>query len=225
MRYDTLIVDPFKDMMVQVTSFIPTLVIALGIFIIGWVVFKTVRVLLTKVLTTIGFDYVADKLGISSFLRTGGLRHKPSELISCLTYWVGMVMVLIMAVKSLGLVFASDLVDSVLSYVPSVISGVLVLIVGMLMARFVSIVVYVTAKNTDMPAPATLSRLSKLAIMVYVTIIFLREIGFESLFTDTNYNLLFVGLIFSLALAFGLAGKDVAAKYLDVFKAKKVSHK
>jgi hypothetical protein len=212
-------------MMVQVTSFIPTLIIAFGILFVGWIVFKTVRVLLTKMLSSIGFDFACDKLGISNFLRTGGLRHKPSELIGCLTYWVGIVMVLLMTVKSLGLALASNLVDTILGYVPSVISGVLVLIVGMLLARFVSIIVYVTAKNTDMPSPATLSRLSKLAIMVYVTIIFLREVGFETLFTDTTYNLLFVGIIFALALAFGLAGKDVAAKYLDVFKAKKVSHK
>ena len=134
-------------------------------------------------------------------------------------------MVLLTTVKSFGLTVVADLTDKVIGYIPSVFTGVLVLIVGMLMARLVSALVYVIAKNTDMPSPLTLSRLSKLAIMAYVGIIFLKEIGFVSLFADANYTIITAGIVFALALAFGLAGKDIAARYLDVFNVRKPHHK
>jgi len=218
MKYDTLILDPLKEMMVQVMSFIPTLLIALGILIIGWVVARFTRTFFLNILNTIGFDKVSTKMGLSRILRIGGIKQKPSELFSCIVYSVLMVMVLIMTVKSLGLTMVSVLLDKVLAYIPHVISGAIVLIIGMLLAKAVSSLVYITARNTDMPIPEALSQLTKYAIVTYVTIIYLREIGFVSLFVGTHYTIFIMGLVFATSLAFGLAGKDVATKYLEVLK-------
>ena len=223
MRYDVLIIDPLREMLVRVASFIPTLFIAFFILIVGWGIVKVFTRLLTRVLHKIGFDTLTDTVGLTKFLRTGGIKHKTSDLIGCVAYTVLMVMVLIMSVKSLGLTVVTELIDTILGYIPSVISGVVTLIIGMVIARFVSAIVYIGAKGTDMPSPATLSRLSKLAIMAYVVIVFLKQIGFVALFVDTNFSVFTTGIIFALALAFGLAGKDVAARYLDVFK--KTAHK
>ncbi len=224
MRYDTLIIEPIRDMLVRVTSFIPTLFITLGILVVGWVVAKFIRKYFTQFLHAVGFDALSDTIGLTKFMKTSGIKRKPSDLIGCMTYWVVMTMVLITTVKSFGLSMVTILVDKIISYIPSVFSGVLILIVGMLLARLVSALVYVVAKNTDMPSPLTLSRLTKLAIMGYVGIIFLREIGFVSLFTDANFTIITGGIVFALALAFALAGKDMAAKYLDVLNVRK-SHK
>ncbi len=225
MRYDTLIIEPLREMLVRVAGFIPTLFIALGILIVGWGVVKIFSNLFTRFLHRIGFDTLIDSIGLTKFLRTGGLKHKPSELLGCITYSILMVMVLIMTVKSFGLTVVSELVDTILAYIPNVVSGVVTLIIGMVIARFVSALVYITAKNTDMPSPATLSRLSKLAIMAYVVILFLKQIGFVSLFVDGNFTVMTTGIVFALSLAFGLAGKDVAGRYLDVFNIKKAHHK
>ena len=221
MRYDILVIDPIKEMIGRVANFITTLLIALGILIIGWYAAKLIRHFTTLVLHKVGFDTLSDKVGLTKFLKVGGIKRTPSDLTGCITYWVLMVMVLITTVKSFGLVAVADLIDKVLGYIPSVFTGVLVLIVGMLIARMVSVLVYVTAKNTDMPSALTISRLTKIAIMAYVGIIFLREVGFMSLFADTNLTIVTAGFVFALALAFGLAGKDIATKYLDVFNVRK----
>ncbi|MCA9406721.1 MAG: hypothetical protein KC684_09295 [Candidatus Omnitrophica bacterium] len=218
MRYDPLILEPFKEMLVRVTSFIPTLVVTLAILIIGCIAATLVRTLLDRVFKAIDFDKLADTIGVAGFLRKGGIKHKPGDLISCMTYLVLMVGVLITTVKYLGLTMVTDLIDKVLAYVPHVITGALVMIIGMLIAKFVSVLIFVTAKNTDMPAPAALARLSKLAIVVYVTVIYLKEVGFLTMFEGIHYTIFMGGIIFALALAFGLAGRDVAAKYLGVFK-------
>jgi len=220
MRYDTLILEPLGDMMVRVVHFIPTLLIAFGILFIGCAFAQVMQKLITRLFNTIEFDKLADKVGISGALRKGGVRGGPSAVIGCLTYWVLMVTVLIMTVKSLGLTSASVLLDNILAYIPNVITGAVVLIIGMLLAKFVATVVYITAKHTDMPIPHTLRRLTKWSIVVYVTIVYLKEIGFVSLFVGTSYTIFIGGIIFAVSLAFGLAGKDVAARYLEVFNIK-----
>ena len=225
MSYDTLIFEPLKGMMVRVIDFIPTLLIALGILVFGWVVSRFIRKLLVRLLDVIGFDVVSDKLGLSRILRIGGIRHKPSQLLACVVYSVLMVMVLLMTVKSFGLTVVSDMVDKVIGYVPDVIAGATVLIIGMLLAKAVSSIIYVTARNTDMPSPETLSHLTKFTIMGYVVIIYLKQIGIVALFTEFNYTVFMTGIVFALALAFGLAGKDLASRYLGVLNVKKGSHK
>ncbi len=218
MRYETLIVEPFKDMMLKVLDFIPTLFIALAILFIGCFLAHGVQKLMVRLFKPL--DGAAGNMGITQALKKGGIRQQPSDVIGCLSYWILMVMVLIMSVKTLGLVVATDLLDRLLAYIPSVITGVVVLIFGMLLAKFTATIVYVTAKNTDMPIPLTLAKLSKFAIVIYVSIIYLREIGFVDLFAGTNYTIFITGIVFALALAFGLAGKDVASKYLGVLDKK-----
>lgn len=218
MRYETLIVEPFRDMMVKVADFIPTLLIALGILFIGCFFAHAVQKLMVRLFRP--FDQAAGTMGITQALRKGGVRQQPSDVIGCLSYWVLMVMILIMSVKAMGLVVASALLDRLLAYIPNVITGVVVLIFGMLLAKFVATIVYVAAKNTDMPIPLTLAKLSKFAIVIYVSIVYLKEIGFVDLFSGSNYTIFITGIVFALSLAFGLAGKEVAARYLGVLDRK-----
>lgn len=220
MNYDALIVTPLREMTATVFSFIPTLVVAFLILFIGWIATKFIKDIIVHVFKLIKFDKLADHVGVTAFLHKGGIKHTPSEVIGCVAYSVLMVMVMILTVKALGLTAAADFIGTLLAYIPSVISGALVLMIGLYLARFVSALVYIAAKNTDMPVPATLSRLSKWAIVLYVTILYLKEIGLATVFTGENYSTFVTGLVFALALAFGLAGKDIAAKYLDVFNKK-----
>lgn len=221
MTFETLIFTPFREMLVKVGSFIPTLLISFGILIIGWVFALLVRKGITHLLRTIEFDKVSDKMGATKFLKTGGIRREPSDAVGCVVYCLLMIMVMIITVKALGIAFAGELIDSLLAYVPHVISGTVVLIIGMYLARFVSLLVYIAAKNTDMPIPSTLARLTKIAIVAYVGIVYLTEVGFVTLFTGAHYTIFMGGIVFALALSFGLAGKDVASHYLEVFKSRK----
>lgn len=225
MKFDTLVLDPLWDMMGRMESFIPTLFTALMILIVGSLIAHLIHKLLTKLLKAVPFDKLVGKLGLTSILKNGGVDHKPSDLVGLLVYIVMMFVVVTMTIKAFGYSIANELIDSLIAYIPHVISGVTVLIVGMLLARFVSALVYIGAKNTDMPAPAALSRLTKLAIMIYVTVIFLKEVGLVFLFEGVNYTIFVGGIVFALAIAFGLAGKDVASHYLDVFDTKKPTHK
>ena len=220
MKLDILVLGPIMEIMMRVVNFIPTFITALAILAVGYIVTKALTKLLVSFARTIGIDKICTKTGITKVLKNGGVKQKPSRLLGCLFYWTMMVGVLITTVKICGLTVATTLLDKVLGYIPSVFSGVFVLIVGMLLAQFVSVLVYVAAKNTDMPIPDVLARLSKLAIVAYVSIIYLKEIGFVALFSGASYSIFITGIVFALALSFGLAGKDVAAKYLDVLKRK-----
>jgi len=221
MNYENLIFTPFTEMTGTVLGFIPTLLFALGVLIVGTFLAHAFEHVVARVFKQIEFDTVSEKMGLTKALHKGGIKRSPSNLIGGLTYWVLMVMVLVMSVKALGITASSALIDKILAYIPSVITGAVALIIGMLLAKFVATVVYITAKNTDMPSPAMLARLSKWAIVGYVSIIYLKEVGFVDLFVGAHYTIFIAGIVFALALSFGLAGKDVASHYLNALDKEK----
>ena len=221
MSYGNLIIDSLTDMMVGVNSFLPTLLGILGAFgilIIGWIIARFITRMIVTGLRAISFDKYAGKYGLTKVLKTGDVKHKPSSLVGCIVYLVMMVGVLLTTVKVLGIPLAENFLGTLFSYIPHVIVGALTLIIGMLLAQVTSTIIYLTAKNTDMPIPEVLRDLTKYAIVIYVTVIYLKEIGFVALFAGVNYTIFMGGIVFAVALAFGLAGKDIATRYLHVFK-------
>jgi hypothetical protein len=221
MEYQTLIIDSLREVIMMVVSFVPTLVIAIALLIVGCLVASIIRKFMGEFFSLIKLDMIFDRLGITAALKNGGMTQKPSKIISNLIYVVFMFIVLMITVKAFGLEMALVMFDEMIVFIPTVITGIIVLIVGMLMAQFVSKLVYIAAKNTDMPSPHIVSRLAKLSILIYVGIMYLREIGFIGLFVGINYTILIGGIVLSLALAFGLAGKGIATRYLDCLGMKK----
>ncbi len=219
--FQMLVIDPMKTMLATIAGYIPTLVGAFLILFIGWGVAKVIRSAFHQVFKAIYIDKIADKAGLSDALDKGGIRMTVSELLSTLVYWLVIVMVLVMTINALGLTVASQLLDRLFAYIPNVISAVFVLVLGMFLGNFVSGIVHAAAKNTNIPKPEILGKVSKYAIVVFAVTISLEQLGIAPLLIGATFNIILGGIVFGLALAFGLGGKDAAARYLEDLRRKK----
>ena len=152
-EWDALIVDPVREMLTKIMAYLPVLLGALVILIVGWLIAKAIKRIVDWLLTTIRFDTLADKAGISEVLRKGNLKTTASQVLSGLVYWLIMIMVLVIVVNALGLPKASDILASLFAYVPKVIGALFVLVVAMFLANFVSGIVRTAAGNANLPKP------------------------------------------------------------------------
>jgi len=220
-EWDNLIVEPVREMLTKVMAYLPVLLGALVILIVGWIVAKAIRRIVDWLLKTVRFDTMADKAGISEVLRKGNLRTNAREVVSGLVYWLIMIMVLVMVVNALGLPKASEVLASLFAYVPRVIAALFVLVVAMFLANFVSGIVSTAAENANLPKPQLLAGISRWAIIIFAVTISLGELGIGTLLVTTTFNIILGGICLALALAFGLGGKDAAARYLEELKEKR----
>jgi hypothetical protein len=202
-------------------DYLPVLLGALVILIVGWIVAKAIRRLVDWLLKTIRFDTLADKAGISEILRKGNLEISAREVVSNIIYWLIIIMVLVMTVDALGLPKASDILASLFAYVPKVIAALLVLIVAMFLANFVSGIVRTAAGNANLPKPEILAGISRWAIIIFAVTIALEQLGIAPLLVTATFNIILGGVVLALALAFGLGGKDAAARYLEELRQKR----
>jgi len=219
-KWDNLIVDPIREMLTRIMAYIPVLLGALVILIVGWIVAKAIKRIVDWLLKVVRFDTLADKAGISGILRKGDLKISAREVVSSIVYWLIIIMVLVMAVDALGLPKGSDVLAGLFAYVPKVIAALLVLVVAMFLASFVSGIVRIAAGNAKLPKPELLAGICRWAIIIFAVTISLAQLGIAPLLVTATFNIILGGVCLALALAFGLGGKDAAARYLEELKEK-----
>jgi hypothetical protein len=219
-NWENLIAGPVREMLTKILTYLPVLLGALIILIVGWIVAKAIRRIIDVALKAIRFDTLADKAGITAILKKGDLKITAREVVSGLVYWLIIIMVLVMVVNALGLPKASDVLTSLFAYVPKVIAALFVMVVAMFLASFVSGMVQTAAGNANLPKPEIFAGVSRWAIIIFAVTIALGELGIATLLVTATFNIILGGICLALALAFGLGGKDAAARFLEELKEK-----
>jgi len=224
-NWESLIVVPVREMLTRILAYLPVLLGALIILIVGWIIAKVIRRIIDWLLKTVRFDAMADKTGITEVLRKGDLKITAREVVSGLVYWLIMIMVLVMTVDALGLPKAADVLASLFAYVPKVIAALLVLVVAMFLASFVSGIVRTAAGNANLPKPEIFAGISRWAIIIFAVTVALEQLGIAPLLVTATFNIILGGVCLALALAFGLGGKDAAARYLEELRERRSQNK
>ncbi|MFH1655025.1 MAG: hypothetical protein ABH954_00225 [Candidatus Omnitrophota bacterium] len=220
MDWDTIIAEPIQEMLTKAAGFVTNLIGALLILVIGWLIAKLIKTLANKILEILRFDVLAHKAGVAKILNKGGVKLTASQILCALVYWLVMIMVLVMVVNALGLTYASQLLEGVITYIPKVIAAMFVLVIGMFLGTIVSGMVRTAAMNANLPNPAILSGLSQYAIVIFAFMIALGQLGIATILVNTTFNIFFGAICLGLALAFGLGGRDAASKCIEDIKRK-----
>ena len=71
MKLDVLIVEPFMDMLLQVVGYLPTLLVTLGLLILGYLFAHAMGKLVTHLFKSIEFDTVSETMGINQSIEEG----------------------------------------------------------------------------------------------------------------------------------------------------------
>jgi len=199
----------------SIGEFLPTLLSAVVLLLIGWIIAKIVKGVLTRILNAVKFNDLADKVGINGFLSKGGMKHRASSLVATLVYWIVMFTTLVTFFNTLGLDVVSDLLKDVITYIPNIIVGCLLLVVGMYLAEFVSGLVVGALKGGGYEKPELIGRIAYGAVMFFAIAIVLEQLGIGGDIINTVVTVIMSGAGLALALAFGLGGREWAGRVIN----------
>ena len=214
MEVTTVVTGAWNAFATKITAFIPALIGAIIIFVIGWIIARLVKVAVVRLLKMIRFDKATEKTGVQGFLKKGDIDKLPSEIIGVLIYWFIMIMVITATMDALGIPIVSDLFNSIFLYIPSVVAAIIVLILGFLLGTLLSAIVQTAAANAGLKNAEGLGKLSLYAIVFFSGAIALIQLGIGDKIVASAFGIAFGAFALAMAIAFGLGGKDVAAEYL-----------
>ncbi len=210
----------------KITVFLPELIGAIIIFVVGLIIAKLAKIGVVKLLRLVRFDSAADKTGVKGFLDKGNIIKTPSEIIGLLVYWFAMILVLIASMDALGLPIVSDILNDIFLYIPNVVAAIIVLILGILFGNLLSAVVRTAASNAGLTTAEGLGKTAFYAIVVFSGAIALIQLGIGEEIVSSAFGLGFGAVALAFGLAFGLGGKEVAGEYLKRWlEEKKTSNK
>jgi hypothetical protein len=199
---------------VSLGEFLPQLIGAVVILIVGWIVAKILRKVVIELLKVARLNVAAEKAGIEGFLEKGGVKFTTVELIGNLFYWFVMFAVILAVFNSLNLTVAAELFNKIVLYIPNVFIAMIVLVFGAMFATFIQGVLVAYLKNVGFGGAETVSSIAKYAILIFVVFAALEQLKIGGEILVSGFQIAFAAICLALALAFGLGGKDWAAKVL-----------
>lgn len=213
-----MLLEPIRTSLHQIGEFLPRVLLAVAILIAGWLLAKALRFAIVKMLRAVNFNVVTEKAGVDRFLQQGGGELDATGLLGLLTYWLVILAALMVAFNSMGLANVTDLVGRVVLFVPKVMVAVLIIAFGAYFARFIGTVVTTYCRNVGIGDAGVLGRLALYAILVFVVLIALDQLGLGDIIRQTFLIIVgaaALGLALAFALAFGLGGQRRAAELLE----------
>ncbi len=216
-----LFVESSQQFLNQVATALPQIIGALLLLIIGWIIAKVLKNLLVKGLKLIRFSYLTEKAGIEKFLREGGITVTAVDIIGTLVYWIVMLLVILATLNSIKLTAASTLFNEIMLFIPNIIVAILILIIGVYLARLISQIITTSLKSMKESTADTIGKISYYAILVLTVFIILGQLNIATEIVSSAFQILFGALCLALGLAFGLGGKEWAAEIIDKYLKKK----
>ena len=191
---------------------IPAVIGALLILLIGWILSNILGRVTSEILERAGADRLYAEHGGREMYGEAGSRIVPSRVAGELVKWVVRIVFLVAAANVLGLTQISELLNQVILWIPNLIVAAVILLVAPLLARFVRGLIEVGAGQMGFSNASLLGRIAEVAVIAFAVIIAINQIGIAA----NLVNILFIGIVAALAIAFGLAfglgGRDVAAE-------------
>ena len=214
----------FTNLWLGVVSFVPNLVVALVIVLLGWGIGSILGRVVSQIIKAIKIDEGLRKAGVEDFLNRGGLDLNSGAFLGGLVRWF---VILVFVVASLDVLHLSQVtifLKDILDYLPQVIVAVLILIAAGFVAEAMKKVVLSSAMAAEVGSAGFLATMTKWVVWVFAILVALSQLGIASGFVQTIFTGLVVALSLGLGLAFGLGGQEAASRVIEKVS-KEISNK
>jgi len=199
----------------DVTGFLPQLIAAFMILIIGAAFARMIKRVVVRLLEAVKVSKIVEKTPIEHFLKNADLTNKIEAVLGSVVYWLVMLVVLQTGAAVLGLSPLTDILNRILLYIPNIISAILILFFGVLMAGVVESLVKGSIKTIDGRSARLLGKVASYLVVTISALAAISELGIAKDFII----ILFIGFVSMISLGFGLAlglgGKSLVEKILN----------
>lgn len=207
--------DAFGIIGVQVLQFLPKLILAIIIFIAGWVVGSVLCEVVSKIVKAIKVDSILESAGARGLLEKAGFNLNSGAFLGGLVKWFIIVVFLVAALGIFELTAVNDFLKMVLLYIPQVIIATMILVVAAVLADLSQKVLSGGARALESKSAGMVGGIARWSIWIFAILAALNQLGIAGGMMQT----LFTGLVAMLALAgglaFGLGGKEAASNYIE----------
>ena len=212
--WQVVLLEPARTVLAQISQFMVNALLVIVILLIGWLLSKLIRSVVSKTLKTAKINELSSRIELDKLLGKGGITYTLSDLIGGICYWLGLLVTFMVAVNSVGLTIAADLLNKVVLYIPNVIAALFILILGMFVSTLLKNIVQTAASNAGLNQGKLLAQVVETVVIAFAIFVGLEQLQIGIRITELTISIILGSLGLGLALAFGLGCKDIAGKFV-----------
>jgi len=217
--WSTVLLRSFQDLWAGLVEYVPNLVVALIIIILGWIIGALFGRVVSQLFKSLKVDAALEKAGIADVLEKGNISLNSGAFVGALVKWFFIVVFLVAAFDVLGLSQVNAFLQQVvLLYLPQVIVAAVVLVAAGVLGDLVKRVVISSVNASGFGHANLAGSVSKWAIWVFGLLVALDQLGIAAGFVQTFFTGIVVAVALALGLSFGLGGQEAAAKLIEKTK-------
>ncbi len=206
----------FQNLWLGVAGFVPVVVVAILIILIGWIVAIFVGAAIARLIAVIKLDDVLRKANVEKVLARGGFRLNSGAFIGGVIKWFIIIAFLISAVDVLGLSQVKGILTQlVVGFLPQVVIAAIILVAGAVFADIVSRLISGSAAAAGVKSAKFVGAVSRWTIWIFAILMALVQLGIATSLIQTLFTGVVVAVALAFGLAFGLGGQQAAARFIE----------
>lgn len=209
-----VLLEPARVVLAQISQFMVNALLVIIILIIGWLLSKVVKSIVSKALKLVKIDDISERIELNKLLSKGGITYPLSDLVGVICYWLGLLITFMVAINAVGVTIAADLLKQVILYIPNVIAALFILILGMFASTLLKNIVQTAANNAGLNQGRLLAQVVETVVIAFAIFIALEQLQIGIRITELTISILLGSVGLGLALAFGLGCKDIAGRFV-----------
>lgn len=213
--FSTAFMASIAGAMAMFFSAVPRIIGFVLILVIGWFIATLIGKAVAALLHAVRFNALADRAGISAFVQKMGVKTDVSGFLGEIIKWFIRLIVMVVAFDGLGLPAVSAVLTQFLLWLPNLIVALVIIVLGGLAAQALQGIARGAASEAGFSNPEMIAKIAKMAVWIFTIVIAVNQLGIAV----TLINTLFMGFVgavaLALGLAFGLGGKETAAKIVS----------
>jgi hypothetical protein len=215
MDWRQLVVEPLRLLVERFVVFVPKVVGALVILVVGWAVAGVLRRVVVRLLQVLKVDRLAEKARLSDVLRQGAIRLSTVELFGQLGYWLVMIATIIVALQFVGVTVAAEWLERFGYFIPRLVVSLVILLFGMLVASFLGATVRAASFNAGFPQGHLVGQVVYTTVVLLTVIVALEQLQVVTRTIEVALYILLAAFGLAFALALGLGSQGIVKRFLE----------
>lgn len=204
-----------NQLLLGFASYLPNITGAVLLFVVGLVIAGWLKSIVTGILKVTNFHQLISNPAIKEFLKNAQLGSKLEEVLGEIVRWLTITLFFMTSMNILGLTTVTNFLNSIFSYLPNLAASVIILLIGAILSGVLEKLTKGFIGSYDLSLSRFMGKFVSYAVMIISCMAAIRQLGIAESFIDV----IFTGLVATLALAFGLAfglgGKDIVKNILE----------
>ena len=213
-NWETPLVNSVTGLLNDFIAYLPQIIGAILLLILGWLVARLVRGLATRLVK--GFDRFTGLVRKSGTTASPKIGESSASVIGNIVYWITVLIFVTSAASLLGMNMFVGWLNKLVDHLPNILSGALIICAGVIFGNLAYQVISSTRLNMSVPQRLILARSAQFFTLVMLILIGVDQIGVDITAVITIMSVVVGAVLGGLAIAFGIGARRLVSNLLGV---------